>query len=476
MTNSQQLSQPNALYVLFFTEMWERFSYYGMRALLVLYLVSQFKFERADALEIYAIFTGLVYITPIIGGLLADKILGQQKAIFIGGLLMAFGQFALAAGESSFYIGLGLICVGNGFFKPNISTIVGTLYQENDPRRDGGFTIFYMGINIGAFLAPLICGYLGEQVSWSYGFAAAGVGMLLGTAILYFFGKILGKSGLPPNTQHNKLVFKDLIDVLVYVVVCVSLVLGAVFFWTNISQSIRDVIKYIGFGGGALALVYTVATNTKGADEWGRMVVIFFLLFFNVFFWAGFEQAGGTFNLFAAQNTDRSFFGAEIPASYFQAINSIFIFTIAPLFSIMWQYLNAKNLEPSTPYKFAYALALLGVGFVVMHLASQQAESGLVSPLWLVMVYFFHTLGELCLSPVGLSMITKLAPQRIVSVMMGLWFGSIASAQYVAGILESLLHQFEAPLFLFLIATSFTASACLFLLAGWLKKMMRGVL
>jgi POT family proton-dependent oligopeptide transporter len=471
-----QERQPKGLYLLFFTEMWERFSYYGMRALLVLYLVSQFKLERAAALEIYAIFTGLVYVTPIIGGLLADKVLGQRKAIFIGAILMALGQFALAASTETFYLGLGLLCVGNGFFKPNISTIVGALYRENDPRRDGGFTIFYMGINLGAFFSPLVCGYLGEKVAWSYGFASAGVGMLLGTAIFLFGNHILNYAGMPPTVKdRNTLIAKDFIDIVVYVVVSAALVFGIIQFWTAISDSIRGIIKVIFAVSGVGFLIYTLATNTKGNDEWSRVAVIFILLFFNVFFWAGFEQAGGTFNLFASENTDRMIFGNEIPAAWFQSINAIFIFTIAPVFAAMWVSLNKIGKEPNVPLKFTLALALLGVGFLIMHLGDVSAKDGLVSPMWLVMVYLFHTLGELCLSPVGLSMITKLSPPRIVSLMMGMWFASIAFAQYMAGILEAVLHTFNLPLFPFLTGTSIIGSLCLLVLSPWLKKMMKGV-
>ncbi len=477
LTKNADTQQPKGLYLLFFTEMWERFSFYGMRALLVLYLVNQFKLERAAALEIYAIFTGLVYVTPIVGGLLADKILGQRKAVFIGGILMAMGQFALAASPETFSLGLGLICVGNGFFKPNISTVVGALYKENDPRRDGGFTLFYMGINLGAFFSPLICGYLGEQVDWSYGFASAGIGMLLGVAIFFFGNHLLEDAGLPPATRatQKSLVAKDYVDIALYIVVSAALVFGVLQFWTNISDSIKTVIKFSLAIGGVGGLVYTLVTNTKGNDEWSRVSVIFILLFFNVFFWAGFEQAGGTFNLFASENTDRIVFGNEIPASSFQSINAIFIFSIAPLFAMMWVFLNKIGKEPNIPLKFTLALAFLGVGFLVMHFANLNTSSGLVSPMWLVTVYLFHTLGELCLSPVGLSMITKLSPPRVVSLMMGMWFASIASAQYLAGMLEAILHKFELPLFPFLVGSSFVGALCLFALSPWLKKMMRGV-
>lgn len=471
-------SHPKGLYTLFFTEMWERFSYYGMRALLVLYLVNFVQMERADALEIYAIFTGLVYLTPILGGMLADNILGQRKAIFIGGLLMALGQFALAAGLEFLNLGLGLIIMGNGFFKPNISTIVGGLYRENDPRRDGGFTIFYMGINLGAFLAPLICGYLGEKVDWSLGFASAGVGMFLGVVIFYLKRETLGLVGFPPmrtTPESKRYITRDWIDIVLYVIVISILVYGFLQVWPLLGDTgsyITNALLVLGI----LGIVYLLVKNTKTSDEWSRVGVIFVLFFFNVFFWSGFEQAGGTFNLFADQNTNRNTFLGEIPASAFQSVNAILIFAIAPLFSMMWVWLANRSKEPSTPTKFSFGLLLLGLGFVVMSVANELAKDGsLISPLWLVLVYLFHTLGELCLSPVGLSMITKLAPAKLVSMMMGLWFGSIALANYMAGILEALLERVGLELFPFLTITSSTAGLLLLLLSPILKKMMKGV-
>jgi proton-dependent oligopeptide transporter, POT family len=271
------------------------------------------------------------------------------------------------------------------------------------------------------------------------------------------------------------LTMKDYIDILVYVAGGVALVFGIIQFWTSIDDGLRTAIKYILGIGGAGALVYTLIRNTQGNDEWSRVAVIFILLFFNIFFWAGFEQAGGTFNLFAADNTDKMVLGMGIPASWFQSINAIFIFTIAPLFAMLWVALNKMGKEPSIPLKFTLALALLGLGFIVMHFANVSAKESLVSPMWLVSVYFFHTLGELCLSPVGLSMITKLSPPRVVSLMMGMWFASIALAQYMAGILEAILHKFELPLFPFLVGSSLIGALCLFALSPWLKKMMKGV-
>jgi POT family proton-dependent oligopeptide transporter len=493
--STTKLSHPRGLYTLFFTEMWERFSYYGMRALLVLYLTSEitkngFGLDRANALEIYALFTGLVYLTPIIGGYFADKILGQRKAIYIGALLMALGQFGLAASVSSadvatsreFFlnIGLGLLILGNGFFKPNISTIVGALYNEGDPRKDSAFTIFYMGINLGAFFAPLVCGTLGEQIGWQYGFGAAGVGMLLGTAWFYFQSYTLEGAGFPPTRTGDDLRLhnKDYFEVLLYTIGSIGLVYGFIEFWGFLGEAFQNYFVATLVILGVLGILVTIIKNTEGGDQWSRVGVILILAFFNIFFWAGFEQAGGTFNLFAADNTNRMFFNWEIPASYFQSINAIAIFGFAPLFSMLWMKLETLNRNPNTPVKFGIGLMLLGLGFVVMSFASMRAEGGvLVSPLWLVAVYMLHTFGELCLSPIGLSMITKLAPQKIVSVMMGLWFASIALANYMAGVMEAILENYlpGMNLFVFLTITSMSAGLVLFALSPWLKKMMRGI-
>lgn len=483
---------PPGLATLFVTEMWERFSYYGMRALLVLYLTSTyldggFGLDRPDALEIYALFTGLVYLTPILGGMLADKILGQRKAIYIGGILMALGQFALASsiGDSltdsrEFFLnlGLGLLIMGNGFFKPNISTIVGSLYNSNDPRKDSAFTIFYMGINLGAFLSPLVCGTLGEKIGWQYGFGSAGIGMLLGLTWFYFRGNTLGEAGYPPNRDEKKLFMKDLIQILIYVAANIAFVIGFLQLWSSITETLQSNLTIGAIVIGVAALIYIIYSGTSGIDQWSRVGVILILSLFNIFFWSGFEQAGGTFNLFAAENTDRMLFGWEIPASYFQSINAIAIFAFAPLFSMLWVSLDRIGKNPRTPLKFALGLALLGLGFVVMNLASgMSADGSLVNPLWLVGVYVLHTFGELCLSPIGLSMVTKLAPPKIVSVMMGLWFAFMALANYVAGMLENVLHTYlpDMPLFTFLTISSFTGAVLVLALSPFLNKMMKGI-
>lgn len=487
---------PKGLYVLFATEMWERFSYYGMRALLVLYLTAQlasggFALDRTSALEIYAIFTGLVYLTPIAGGLLADKLLGQRKAIFIGGILMALGQFTLAYSQLGdvaartwlLHLGLGVLIIGNGFFKPNISTMVGKLYSDHDPRKDSAFTIFYMGINLGAFLSPLVCGYLAADFGWAYGFGAAGVGMVLGTVWFAVQGRLLGNIGFAPNRDASSktplsLAGKDWGQILLFVAGSLALVYGLLLLWANIGEGLKSGLTTALAIAGALALIYVIFSNTKGSIEWKRVGVIFVLCFFNIFFWAGFEQAGGTFNLFAESNTDRLLFGWEIPAAWFQSVNSIWIISLAPVISILWLRLSRIGKNPNIPVKFAFGLIFLGLGFVVMSAANSAAQGGsMVSPMWLVSVYFLHTVAELCLSPIGLSMISKLSPQKIVSVMMGLWFASIALANYMAGVLEAVLKNYlpNMQLFSFLTLTSICAGIILLALSPVLKKLMSGV-
>jgi len=487
------MSHPSGLYTLFATEFWERFSYYGMRALLVLYLTATFAdggfgMERSEALEIYAIFTGLVYLTPILGGLLSDKYLGQRKAIFIGGLVMAAGQFALATSygngdnvamrEFFMYCGLGFIIMGNGFFKPNISTMVGGLYDQNDPRKDSAFTIFYMGINSGAFLAPFIAGGLGEKIGWHWGYISAGTGMLISLVWFYFRKSSLKQVGLPPNSQESRvsLVFKDFMDVIYYSVACVLAIAGLIKLLDILSESTLDIIILIAIIGGSLYIAFTIFKGTNGKTEWSRVGAILVLAVFHVVFWSGFEQAGGTFNLFAQENTDRIVLGWEVPASWFQALNPVFIITMGIPFSMLWIWLSKIGKNPRTPYKFGFGLMLVGVGFLLMIIAQGNANQGiLVSPLWLIGVYFLHTAGELCISPVGLSLITKLAPQKIVSVMMGLWMGSIALGNYLAGTMEAILQRFDFELYPFLAAESIGAGLVIIILGPLLTKMMKGI-
>ena len=495
---------PSGLWVLFFTEMWERFSYYGMRALLVLYLTSTlinggFGFAQNNALQIYGIFTGLVYLTPIFGGIVADRLIGQRKSIMIGGLVMGLGQAAMAYSEAVvtlgnmpsgdalmelrrywLYIGLGLLILGNGFFKPNISTLVGRLYADGDPRKDSAFTIFYMGINIGAFLAPLVAGFLGESIGWAWGFGSASVGMFVGTLWFTSQEKKLGTIGFGPKRvftgETARLNLRDWFEIFVWVIIIVAFIYLFVKTWWTIPEEVTFYIIRLAIFTAVAGIVYVIVKNTSGKTEWSRIGAILVFSFFNIFFWSGFEQAGGTFNLFARDLTDRMVGDFELKASWFQSINAIAIVALAPLFSMLWVRLGRRN--PSTPVKFGLGLMFLSLGFVVMFSADSVASpQNLVSPLWLVMVYLFHTTGELCLSPIGLSMISKLSPPKITSLMMGLFFASIALANYLAGFLKSLLENYMPGmnLFLFLIITSGSASIVMFAISPVLKKMMKGI-
>ena len=474
---------PAGLPVLFFTEMWERFSYYGMRALLVLYLVNAIGYQRADALEIYAIYTGLVYLTPILGGYLADRYLGLRKAIIIGGLTMAMGHFAMAF-PPLLHLALGLLIVGNGLFKPNISTLLGTLYRQHDPRRDGGFTIFYMGINLGAFFSPLVAGTLGEKIGWHYGFASAGVGMVIGLIWFLRGQHKLGHAGLPAGQQ--RLIARDWLHIAGSAALTVPLVLMVEWLWGTLGPGWKALS---GAGKTAVVLVIFAMLWTVGKalaarnvehkpltrDEWGRIAAIGIIAFFVIAFWMGFEQAGGTMNLFADQQTDRMVFGWEIPTSYFQAINPLVIIMLAVPMSLFWLRLDRSRFAISDPAKQALGMLILGLGFIVLAIAQQRADTlGKVGPEWLIMVYVLHTVGELFLSPIGLSMVTKLAPAQLGALMMGLWFTSTAVANYLAGTLESLLTDSGLPLYWFLVGSSMGAGLLLLLLTPLLKRLMQG--
>ena len=504
--NTAFFGHPIALSSLFATEMWERFSYYGMRALLVLFLTATYAsggFEMAelDAFTIYGIFTGLVYVTPIIGGVLADKILGQRKTIYIGGLTMSIGQFMLAFSAMSinaapelrhmlFFTGLGILILGNGFFKPNISTMVGELYDNNDPRKDGGFTIFYMGINLGAFLSPLVAGKLGEQVAWEYGFMAAGTGMIIGTVWFFFRSHTLGNIGMPPKVKEvrNRLALKDWGTIMLYVAVLVALIFGFIFGWSSVDDSVQTWLIRLVAVGGLGYLMFSIFKGTNGKTEWSRVAVIIVLAVFNIFFWAGFEQAGTTFTIFAKENTQRMIGNWEIPATWFQSVNAVFIVIFAPLFSVLWLQLNKRKLNPNTPMKFAWGMILLSLGFVIMAIAYTRSTTGgiagdilKISPLWLVFVYMLHTFGELCLSPIGLSMVTKLSPPKLVSTMMGVWMGSFAAGNFVASQMKAisihLQHSLgrEVQVFWLIAIQSAIIAAILVALSPWLKRMMKGI-
>lgn len=486
---------PKALYTLFATEMWERFSYYGMRALLTLYLTAElanggFGLNREESLALYAIFTGLVYLTPILGGWVADNFLGKRKTVYIGGLVMAVGQSLLAASAFLahsldpatrlfvFNFGLGVLIIGNGFFKPNISTIVGDFYDDNDPRKDSAFNIFYMGINLGAILGPFIAGALGENVSWGYGYLAASIGMIIGVLWMKAREHTLEQKGLPPNSPDDKFVLdsKDWRDIVMYAIALVISTLIIIYIWGLLPDNVASIITYVGFAVGIIGLGTVIYKGTSGSEEWSRMIVILVLAFFNVAFWAGFEQAGGTMNLFAKESTDRLLFGWEVPASWYQNINPLAILIFAPIFSILWLKLDAMKFNPRTPIKFAIGLFLGALAFWIMTQASNAADGGnMVSPWWLVTVYVVLTLGELMLSPIGLSMITKLAPTKLVSVVMGLWMASFAAGNYLAGMLESILHKYDFELYPFITMLMLGSGLCLVILSPFLNKAMKGI-
>jgi POT family proton-dependent oligopeptide transporter len=377
---------PRGLATLFFTEMWERFSYYGMRAILVLYMVAPVAngglgFGTARAATVYGLYTGSVYAMSIPGGWLADRVLGARLAVLLGGIGIAAGNGLIALGSAPLlYAGLIVVVLGTGLLKPNVSAMVGGLYSERDPRRDAGFSIFYMGINTGAILAPFLCGYLAQRVNWTLGFAAAAAVMVLGLAQFLGFGSTLAHVGGRP-------------------------------------EEVREAGR--------------VSRSPLTADEWRRIGAIAVLFVFSTVFWMSFEQAGSSLNLFADQLTRDTLFGFNFPSSWFQSVEPIFVVLFAPVFS--WIWLSMGERQPSSPAKFAYGLIAAVIAFAIITYASTLTAAGRVSPVWLVLVYLFQAFGELLLSPVGLSTTTKLAPQRMVGLMMGVWFLSISAGNYLAG-------------------------------------------
>jgi POT family proton-dependent oligopeptide transporter len=437
------LGHPRGLATLFFTEMWERFSYYGMRALLVLFMVDQVEngglgYSDQTATAIYGIYTAAVYLVCLPGGWIADRLWGAQRAVWFGGIIIMSGHFVLAIpGLASFFGGLLLVVLGTGLLKPNISAIVGELYVPGDPRRDSGFTIFYMGINVGAALGPLVCGWLARD-SWHYGFAAAGFGMLAGLIQFRLMRMQLGDAGVAPGAQPSAQLRTTAWSVVGAVIALAVLVLwGGVAGWWEFNATRLA-------GGTAVAMVaatlayfgYVFLAGKLTRDERNRVIVIVVLVFACAMFWAGFEQAGSTLNLFAERYTIREFGGFEIPASWFQSLNPAFIILLAPLYSMLWVGLARRHLEPSAPAKFALGLIILGLGFAVMIGAATLVSAGRqVLPTWLLFTYLLHTMGELALSPVGLSSMTKLAPRRFVGQMMGMWFMCSGLGNIIAGLI-----------------------------------------
>jgi len=507
--STEMMGQPIGLFILFFSEMWERFSYYGMRALLVLYLVEEISSDNPglgwsapEAGSLYGWYTMLVYITPILGGIIADKVFGFRKAITLGAILMSMGHFSLAFEPMpAFYMGLGLLIVGNGFFKPNISSIVGQLYQDGSKRKDSGYTIFYQGINVGAFLGSILCGYLAETIGWHYGFGLAGVFMVIGGIQFTLSQKMFGTIGLAPKHQEKP---------------------------PEVEAKEKEGLTTI---------------------EGQRLIVVAVLAFFSIFFWAAFEQAGSSMNIFASKFTDRSlvdgallfkivsafisllpagiliwlFIGLvtklgreyraamgfmalsitiligllgwmildqfseenlEVPATWFQSLNALFIFTLAPLFSWIWRRLADTKINPTGPQKFSIGLILLGLGFIPLVYASAGFVGGSdiqkVSMVFLILAYLLHTMGELSLSPVGLSYVSKLSPKRLVGLMFGIWFFASAMGNMIAGQFSGYMEQIAAEstmsdFFEILVFIPVGAGIVFFLLSFPLKKLTHGV-
>lgn len=615
--------QPAGLWVLFITEMWERFSYYGMRALFVLFLIASankflpsnlgveseearkaaiigvvadqtgvaadqittesalegnleldddgrgelvsalnskfsvefpagglaeaktvgdivgfastmgkgdpnenpgFGWKKDDAYTLYGVYTFMVYLTSIFGGMIADRLLGTHRSMLVGGWIIALGHIVLAAmvffpyelgttvsgshGYSAllcFLIGCTLIIIGTGFFKPCVSVMVGQLYKKNDPRRDSGFTIFYMGINLGAFMSPLVAGYLGEKIGWHWGFGSAAIGMLLG---LFFYqlarGRYLGTIGSPPDgpmtDKDRKLVLGALVVLVGIPCLPLLIFMGGGLDWVTAQwSSLTGMLGLWGMTGLIVGIVLFGALAFllgQPSEDRGPLAVILILAFIgNIFFWTAFEQAGSSLNVFAKEQTDLTLWGlikGGIPASFFQSVNPLTILLFGPVFSWLWLYLERKDKDPSTPMKFAIGLWLLGLAFLAMVAGAMEARNGLSGAHWLLLTYVVYTWGELCLSPVGLSMVTKLAPTRLQSLMMGLWFFTFALSNLLAGLVARFSERFvpttpggEAEwsfvipglpgFFLLLVVAPISAGIVIALLTPVLKKMMHGV-
>jgi POT family proton-dependent oligopeptide transporter len=484
MTDSQWFGHPRGLSTLFFTEMWERFSYYGMRAILVLFMTNAVAtggmgLDDVTATAIYGLYTAAVYMVALPGGWIADRVLGLRRSVFYGGCVIAAGHFTMAIpSTAAFYLGLILIVIGTGLLKPNISAMVGDLYPEGGARRDSAFSIYYMGINVGALFGPLICGFLGETINWHLGFSAAGVGMVFGLVQYKLGARHLGTAGLLNDDSQSpaaRVASRRSLLRSLELIAGLLLILLALRSIGAIHVTLLGIVDYTGLVIAMLAaafLLYVVAFGGLTTVEKKRTGVIAACFVAYACFCAGFEQAGSTMNLFAERLTDRMIGGWEMPASWLQSVNSLFVILLAPVFSAMWLALGSRS--PSIPAKMALGLMQVGVGFAVMAWASVYAspEHG-VSPSWLVATYFFHTTGELCLSPIGLSSITKLSPHRYVGQMMGIWFMGAALGNLVAGRVAGLIDSLPLPQ-LFGAVTLFSVGTGLLLLIftkplkGWM--------
>lgn len=499
--SADSTSHPRGLYLLFATEMWERFSYYGMRAVLVLFLTKAMMMDKAFASKFYGGYTSLVYLTPLIGGFISDRYWGNRRSIITGGLLMALGQFTLFFCASNYgpveshalshwllYLGLGVMIVGNGFFKPNISSMVGTLYSATDKRKDAAYTIFYMGINLGSFIGNTITSLIGDTGNPSdfrWAFLACGIAMLLGTVVFnwgkdkYLHTPTGEQVGLTPVKSGGIMGVYALLPVLL------ALILGILWLDSAIFPTIAPLL-----GIAVLGIAYMIFSDKSlsGADIKGIMV-IFIVSFFVVFFWAAFEQAPASLTFFADEQMNRTIFGYTLPASIFQNLNAFFVVAGAPVMAYIWTSLGRRGAEPASPLKMSIGLALLAAGYLVMCFGVTNLQPGVkVSMFFLVALYFLHSMGELCLSPIGLSLVNKLAPVKFASLLMAVWFLANAAANYLAGYMSSLYPDPKstgpAPqilgfqitsiydFFMVFVVSAAAAAVILFLISGKLAKMM----
>lgn len=479
----QWFGHPRGLSTLFFTEMWERFSFYGMRALLILFMTASLDrgglgFGAAKAGAIYGLYTAAAYLLTLPGGFVADRLIGQRRAVLFGGILIAVGNLMLVAPTVTlFYGGLFVIAVGTGLLKPNVSTMVGELYPEGGARRDAGFSIFYMGINLGALIAPLVSGFIGERIDWRLAFVATSLGMTVGLVQYVATAKYLGDAGLPPagDERERKNIRNLTLAGTALLVTVVGLLLLRV---VHIPiQQIADGSGVIILGAALAYFIYGFFFAGLETAEKKRMFVILVLFLVASVFWSGFEQAATSLNLFAERLTDRHILGWEMPASWLQSVNSIFIILLAPVFGALWVALAKRKKEPSAPLKFVMGPLFLGLGFVVMMLAARRTETGtLVGMTPLVLTYLMHTIGELCLSPVGLSTVTKLAPHKMVGQMMGIWFMASSLGNLIAGRVGGFYESMPLPhLFGWVAVVSIGASVVLVLFVRPITRMMGGV-
>tara|TARA_Y100000591_G_C21840495_1_gene705266 strand:+ start:1554 stop:3008 length:1455 start_codon:yes stop_codon:yes gene_type:complete len=436
---------PKGLYTLFFTEMWERMSYYGMRGILVLFMTASIlegglQFDNVSASAIYGIYSACVYLVALLGGWLADRHIGQQKAILYGGMVIMLGHFLLAfTNLQTFYLGLIFVVLGTGLLKPNISAIVGGLYDNDINKKESGFTIFYMAINIGSVLGFFICGYLGENVGWHYGFGAAGIGMAFGLIQFILTKRNLGSIGVEPSIElNNETKKKELRIFNSFMLVFILIILFGLFGYVSFDPiPIANILTVVILLIAIMYFLYLFLFGNLSEEERKKIILIVVLFFGAAFFWSGFDQAGSSFNIFAKEYTDRIILGWEYPASWLQVLNPVLVVILSPFMAYMWLFLGKRMLDPSLPFKFGLGLIFMAIGFLFIATGATVAmQEGMAGAKWLLLTYLFHTIGELTLSPIGLAAISNLSPKRFVGQMMGIWFLASSLGAIIAGLLS----------------------------------------